>query len=284
VFGVLCALDSVPSQLDESVSGLFTLLADLIAFELEADEREQAQAAVVEDVRQTAEQRDRFLAAVAHDLRNPLTVIRGHAELIRRTADRGGPIPPQRVLSSIDTIHKMTDRMQVAIGEVLDLTHMQLNRSLDLHRTSVDLARLVREVVAQQAQTSRRHQVQVEGLASLVGGWDQARLARVVQNLIGNAVRYSPDGGTVTVTIAERSGPAGELAVVQVADHGLGIPEADLPRIFEQFHRGGNVVDRIDGTGIGLFSVRQIVEQHGGSVTVESREGAGTTFTVILPR
>jgi len=103
---------------------------------------------------------------------------------------------------------------------------------------------------------------------------------RVLGNLVSNALAYSPRGGAVTVTVdRERD----EWAILQVSDHGLGIPATDLPHIFERFHRGGNVAGRIAGSGIGLAAVRQIVEQHGGTITVESREGKGSTFTVRLP-
>jgi signal transduction histidine kinase len=282
MFGVLCALDSQSSTLTEEVFGLFNLLADLIAFELEAAEQEQANAVAAEEAVQTVIQRDQFLSAIAHDLKNPLTVIRGHASLMQRLALRDQNITSERVRISTQAINHMTDRMLTAIDEVMDLTHMQLNRSLDLKLASTDLGLLVREVAAEQ-QTSAHRRIEVQGVESLVGEWDEARLNRVVQNLVGNALRYSPDGSIVTVTIARQSGPDGDHAVVRVVDQGVGIPDADLPHIFEQFRRGSNVINRIAGSGVGLFSVRQIVEQHGGTITAESREGQGSTFTVRLP-
>ncbi len=129
---------------------------------------------------------------------------------------------------------------------------------------------------------TERQGLDVEGVASLVGAWDRPRLTRALQNLIGNAAQYSPEG-VITNTVERKTAPRGELAVIRVADRGVGIPSADLPRIFEQFRRGSNVIGLVGGTGIGLFSVRQIVEQHGGTVTVESREGQGSTFTISVP-
>jgi signal transduction histidine kinase len=115
----------------------------------------------------------------------------------------------------------------------------------------------------------------------LVGLWDTMRLARVLGNLLDNAIKYSPAGGTITVALGRDERAEGAWAMLAVRDQGMGIPAADLPHIFERFHRGSNVVGRI--AGIGLATARQIVEQHGGTITVESRPNKGSTFTVRLP-
>lgn len=173
--------------------------------------------------------------------------------------------------------------MAASIDELMDLARLRMDRSLELHRQPTDLAALVREVAAEHPQATDRHRIHVEGEGSLMGSWDRVRITRVVQNLIGNAVRYSPDGGTITANVERQTDESGTWAVVRIVDQGVGVPSEDLPRIFEQFHRGTNVIGKVGGTGIGLFSVRQIVEQHGGKVTVESQEGQGSTFTVYLP-
>jgi signal transduction histidine kinase len=109
------------------------------------------------------------------------------------------------------------------------------------------------------------------------------RLGRVLVNLLSNAIKYSPSGGDIVVSVGEVERDGARLARLSVSDHGLGVPAADLPVIFERFQRARNVEGRIGGTGIGLASVRQIVEQHGGSISATSTEGAGSTFTVLLP-
>jgi signal transduction histidine kinase len=130
------------------------------------------------------------------------------------------------------------------------------------------------------------HRLRIEtDLAELAGSWDRARLARVVDNLLANAIKFSPGGGPITVSIRleqERPGEA-EWAALAVRDSGVGIPAAELARIFERFQRASNVIGTIEGTGIGLASARHIVESHGGILTVESEEGRGSTFTVRLP-
>jgi signal transduction histidine kinase len=108
---------------------------------------------------------------------------------------------------------------------------------------------------------------------------DAIRLARVLDNLLGNAIKYSPKGGEIAVGVTRE----GRWAVLTVADEGMGIPAEDRSLIFEQFHRGRNVAGQMAGTGVGLAFVRRVVEQHGGNISVESQEGVGSTFTVRLP-
>jgi signal transduction histidine kinase len=112
---------------------------------------------------------------------------------------------------------------------------------------------------------------------------DETRAHRVLANLLTNAIKYSPDGGPVRVTIKETDGPDGKAALLVVRDEGLGIPQGDLPYVFDRFHRGANVVGRFSGTGIGLASARDLVELYGGTISVESEEGNGSTFVVRLP-
>jgi signal transduction histidine kinase len=102
-------------------------------------------------------------------------------------------------------------------------------------------------------------------------------------NLLANAVKYSPGGGTITVTLDVEEGRGTRMAVIRVSDPGIGIPEGELARVFERFYRASNVSSRIDGTGIGLTGARYIAQRHGGDVSVESVLGEGTTFTVKLP-
>jgi signal transduction histidine kinase len=282
-FGVLCALDPDPAPLDEQQLKQFKLLASLIAFELEADEQEQHRTEQVDRERAAFAVRDEFLASVAHDLKNPLTSIQGFAALAQRLTDRGEAMPLDRLRVSLRNIERSAVRMSASIDELVDLAHLRMNKSLELQPAPIDLMALVREVATEYQQASAAHPITVSGPESVVGTGDQARLTRVIQNLLGNAIRYSPKGGAITVAVERQVRGDAAWAVIRVTDQGLGVPAADLPRIFDQFHRGANVERQFSGTGIGLFSVRQIVEQHGGTVTVESTEGCGSTFTVVLP-
>jgi signal transduction histidine kinase len=155
-----------------------------------------------------------------------------------------------------------------------------MDRPLQLDLQPTDLVALARGSIAEQQAASERHRIVLDAEpAEVVGQWDATRLGRVLGNLLENAVKYSPAGGEVRVEVRREAG----WAVVRVADQGLGIPAADLPHIFERFRRAGNVVGQVPGTGLGLAVVRQIVEQLGGSVDVDSQAGLGSTFTVRLP-
>ncbi len=227
--------------------------------------------------------RDEFLASAAHDLRNPLTAIRGAAQLLQRQAARGA-VPPEQLARLARHIETSTSQMAALVDELLDLARLQVGRSLELERHSTDLVALVARVVADCQETTTAHELRFESaVPRLEGLWDGARLERVVGNLLANAIKYSPAGGVVVVQTREVAAADARWAELQVQDHGMGIPRDELPRIFDRFYRGSRVVGQIRGSGIGLAAVRQIVEQHGGTVVVESAEGAGAVFTVCLP-
>jgi phycocyanobilin:ferredoxin oxidoreductase len=229
-------------------------------------------------------QKEEFLATVAHDLKNPLTALGGFVQLLQGRAQRGAPLAPDRVVEMTEQMEASTDKMAAMLDELLDLTHLQMGRPLELRRRPTDLVALAREAVTAQQGRTVRHRIRVETRVDrLVGVWDPSRLGRVLDNLLENAIKYSPAGGDVVVRIDQTASADEAWAHIDVVDQGLGIPPADLPHVFERFHRGANVVGRILGTGIGLAGVHHIVAQHGGTVTVESREGVGSAFSVRLP-
>jgi PAS domain S-box-containing protein len=228
--------------------------------------------------------REEFLSSASHDLKTPLTTIRGLAQLTQRRAQRLEGPEAARVAEGLRKIDVTAGKMASLINELLDVACLQMGKPLDLDRRPTDLVALARQLTAEQQTTSDRHRIRVEAqVPELTGAWDTMRLERVLANLLSNAIKYSPEGGEVLVRVAREDRRDGSWALLTVRDPGLGIPKSDLPRIFERFHRASNVVERIAGTGIGLASVHQIVAQHGGSVAVTSKEGAGTTFTVRLP-
>jgi signal transduction histidine kinase len=143
---------------------------------------------------------------------------------------------------------------------------------------------LARAVAERHQQLTTRHAIRLELPESgLVGAWDPTRLDRAVSNLLSNAIKYSPNGGEVRVVLGRESVDGVEWATLAVHDRGIGIPRDDLERIFEPFHRADNVEGRVAGTGIGLSSARQVIEEYGGTLTATSEEGKGSTFTIRLP-
>jgi signal transduction histidine kinase len=239
--------------------------------------------AIVRDVtaqRTLERERGSFVAAVSHDLKSPLAAISGQAQLLQRKIEQLNLPDGATMARRLARIDETTYRMSRLIDDLLDVARLQMGRPLELNRQPVDLVALARQAVQQLQPTTTRHRLELSAAEpTLAGFWDPARIARVADNLLLNAIKYSPDGGDIAVGIA-RDGP---WAVMAVRDPGMGIPAADLPRIFERFHRGANVARKITGSGIGLAGSKQIVEQHGGSIEVESREGGGSTFTVRLP-
>jgi signal transduction histidine kinase len=225
--------------------------------------------------------RDEFLAAASHDLKAPLAAIQGLADLLELRLARRIPAPEAaRLVGDLGKIRGVARRMNAIVNELLDVARLRSGRLLQLERRPTDLVALARGMVAEAQASTDRHTLRVEtDLPALEGRWDGFRVERVLGNLLSNAVKYSPRGGDVVVRVARH----GTWAVLAVRDRGVGIPAADLPHLFERYHRARNVVGRTRGAGIGLHGARQIVEQHGGTIAVESREGQGSTFTVRLP-
>jgi PAS domain S-box-containing protein len=236
---------------------------------------------VTERMQREAE-RAAFVAAMTHDLKSPLTTVQGATQLLARRAQRSGGMTPEQLSAGLAPIQAATGRMITMLNELLDVARIQQGQALELQLADCDLVTLCREVIAEQQLLTTRHTLRLDtSEATLVGRWDQSRLERVLRNLLANAVKYSPEGGPVAVAL-RRDEAAGQ-AVLTVSDQGLGIPAGDLPNLFRAFRRGRNVRDRISGSGIGLVSVQQVVEQHQGMVAVVSEEGQGSSFTVRLP-
>ncbi|GEM_PF-571446 len=243
-----------------------------------------AERAAREETAAALHMRDEFLGAVAHDLRSPLTTVQGMAQLLLRQARRVAPPELPRLAAGLETIEITARKMTAMVQEILDLTQLEMGQQLTLTAAAVDLTALLQGAVRDAQQMTSQHRVVLQAPAQpLAGEWDGLRLERVFANLLSNAIKYSPDGGTISVTPAEIAAD-GEWCEVAVADEGMGIPAEDLPHIFERFYRAAGVTGRVMGTGLGLAGVKQIVEQHGGTISVESTVGAGSRFVVRLPR
>jgi signal transduction histidine kinase/DNA-binding NarL/FixJ family response regulator len=241
-------------------------------------------ARLYQEAREAVRARSEMLSAVTHDLKNPLGVIKGYTQQIQRRLARLN-LPAAACLDdNLSKIDAAATKMNKLLNDLLDTARLQADQQLDLNLGPLNLTTLTQQVVAEIQSTAPQHQIRVKVKAAKLSGiWDAGRLERVLQNLLGNALKYSPGGGAVVVTLAREQSADGAWAVLRVEDRGIGIPADDLPRIFERFQRARNVVGQFKGSGIGLSSARQIVEQHGGTITAASEEGAGTVFTVRLP-
>ena len=207
------------------------------------------------------------------------------SSLLQRHAARLPEADRARILPHAAGIGRVASRMTGQINELLDLMRLQMGEPLGLQRKPVDLVRLLADLVAEYQQESDRHTLHfAPAVASLIGHYDPARLERAFVNVLANAIKYSPRGGEILITLQAEDQRGDGWITIRIRDQGIGIPTADLPRVFDRFYRASNVSDQITGTGLGLAGVRQVVEQHGGTVGIESSEGAGATVTIRLPR
>lgn len=221
--------------------------------------------------------KDEFLSVASHELRTPLTTVKGYTQLLTQI---GNDIDPEERLLHLRAILGEIDRMMGLISELLDVSRIETNRlMLDLQPTRwVEL--IERQASAFRLQFPKRRIVLNIAGPDVVVEVDPLRMRQVIDNLLSNAIKYSPEATDIEIEVAQVDG----LVRTSVTDRGIGIPQDELPQLFERFHRARNVSSRYyGGLGLGLYIARAIVEAHGGKVTVVSEEGKGSTFTISIP-
>jgi len=225
-------------------------------------------------------QREQFMAIASHELRTPITALKASVQfmallLAQPRSDSGD------VRRYVDIMNGEVGRLDELVRDLLDMSRIQQGR-LRMRRKPIDLASLGQRVMERVEQTLPRrnqHRFVFDAPQPVEGSWDPTRLDQVLTNLLTNAVKYSPEGGMVALGIYQR----GEDAELIVRDEGIGIGPEELAQLFEPFSRGVTAMRTATGSGLGLYIAAQIVEQHGGEITVNSRPGSGTTFIVRLP-
>lgn len=262
---------------EEAMLSLNHTLEERVALrtaELEAARNELNDALQAE--RELGELKSRFVGMVSHEFRTPLGVTMSAVEVIRHYDEQ---LSADKRRELCDDIYSATRNMASLMEHVLLLGRVEAGK-LGFKPTSLDLMGLIRKIVDEQLSISEnRCPIEVESMGEMDGAMgDEALIRHILGNLISNAVKYSPNGQRVTVKV-ERKGAG---AVCSIADRGIGIPEKDQAHLFESFNRASNVGD-IPGTGLGLVIVKRCVEFHGGSISLVSAAGQGTTFTVVLP-
>ncbi|MFQ5904187.1 MAG: sensor histidine kinase [Candidatus Binatia bacterium] len=279
IFVVLTLLQGMSSSLLDSdlllripfvfgVSILYGYLAEQVKREKRRAEKSE----------ETDRLKRQLVSALAHDIKNPLGVIMGYAENV---ASRLEGLPEgKEILEPLQRIQDNTQRIVKLVTGFLDASKAEAGK-LEVVQLPVQLNLLIREVGQQQMGDLRKKNLSLsvdldDHLPEIMG--DEAQLDRVLWNLIGNAIKFTPMGGKITVTSRLENGHV----CVSVKDTGMGIPKDELPLLFSEFRRLKGTA-KIEGTGLGLFIVKTVVEAHGGTVAVESKEGQGTTFSIRFP-
>jgi signal transduction histidine kinase len=224
--------------------------------------------------------RDEFLAMASHDMRTPLQAILANLQLAGRRlerADDGDREARAQLAQNLSQAEHTTGRMTRLVGDLLDTAMLRSGHDLPLEFTVLDVVELANRVAAEHQAGTDTHTIVVRGSAEPLSS-DRPRLERVLDNLVENAIKYSPDGGEVTIQLEadERE------TTIAVRDRGVGIPREELESIFEPYYRASNVAT-MPGIGLGLAGSRSVVRQLGGDLTVESSVGEGSTFVIRVP-
>lgn len=271
-FGVLCALDPKPSSLTEDVFRIFNLLASLIAFELEADERRRSGEAELAEEHAVGAARERFMGAITHDLRTPLTAIKATAQMVLRTAWL-----PAEARPDVRLIVDSSNRIAGLVSDLLDFTRGRIGSGMPVQLRPTDVGEMCRQLIGevQSAYPERVIALTVQG--NTEAAVDPVRFGQAISNLVSNALQHSRAGSAVHVRL--EGSDAGLLFEV----HNAGAIAVDaLGRIFDPFRRA-QTPSKQGGLGLGLYIVRQIVEAHRGAIEVTSTPAEGTTFSLRLP-
>ena len=243
-----------------------------------AEELEEAN----HQLKDTDQLKDRFLSVASHELKTPITSIRGQAQLaIRRLAKQKTTSPEIAGMSTtLEKINEQTTRLTTLIDELLDVSSIRAGK-VELHKREFELVALCQSVVEDQQLLTDRTITLTSETPTVPIVADRDRLSQVVTNLVTNAIKYSPDGSEVQVRLSQSD----TQACIEVQDHGKGIADKQLPHIFDTFYRTPDAqASSKFGLGLGLAICKDIVERHGGRIWVESKVGKGSTFFVELPK
>ncbi len=261
-------------ELRQSHQGLERRVAERTAELLEANKRLRREVA---ERKRAEEVRDEFLSVAAHELKTPMTSLRGFAQVLLEQLDRKDTPTPDRLDTALRAIDRQTEKLAGLVSQLLDISRLDAGR-LVLERTATDMMVMVESVAQNARARSRRHVIEIRGPAALTAFIDPMRLEQVLTNLVDNAIKYSPGGGTIEI---EFSAQAGRLRI-SVGDHGIGVPAERRERMFERFYQA-HADQHFGGMGLGLYISRQIVELHGGRIEADFPDGWGTRLHVTLP-
>jgi PAS domain S-box-containing protein len=278
--GVLGVYFDAPRALDTDERGLLFALGELGAQAIDRARLYESEQAARADAEAAVHAQEEFLSIAAHELRTPVAAIKATAQLAER-AIRRGSLDPERTTRHLQSIARSSDRLGALIEDLLDVSRLRTGR-LVIRRQTLDLGPLIQEVVDRYVGTASVHRFETDlPPAPVLVDADPLRLEQVLDNVLSNAVKYSPEGGMIAIGLRSQDGHA----LLTVTDHGIGVPVGQEERIFEVFGRASNAAaHQIQGLGLGLSICRQLVEMHGGRMWASGRgEDAGLAISVELP-
>jgi two-component system, chemotaxis family, CheB/CheR fusion protein len=229
-----------------------------------------------EATRDLLNKKDEFISIASHELKTPVTSLKAALQIMERASIKGDSI--KTVDAFIKKAIKQVDKLTELIKDLLDVTKIQSGK-LVLRKTNFVLDELLEECVEEIQADSNKHKITIEGYRNIEVHADRNRMEQVVINLISNAIKYSPDGDKVIISVEKLD----QGIKVSIADFGIGIPENNLPHIFDRFYRVDETSQRYAGLGLGLFISAEIVRQHGGHISIDSSVGKGSTFWFVIP-
>ncbi|MHB1416797.1 MAG: PAS domain-containing sensor histidine kinase [Chloroflexota bacterium] len=257
VRAVLCSASPVRGA-DEQVVGVVAILQD------------------ISDLKEFEREKDEFVAIASHELKTPLTVLKGYVNLLERRLERAADLHKDEMTTrTLAILDQQVNRLNRLIFDLVDVSKVQAGR-LDLQMVRFDLGKMTQEVADRLQVTVPSRVFETTAREGIIVEGDPHRLEQVLHNLLSNAVKATPEDGRIAVSV----GPVDGQAVTRVTDNGTGIPEEVQPRVFQRFVRGHH---ESEGSGLGLFISKGIVEQHGGRIWFESEVGKGTSFYYSLP-
>ncbi|MBI2940389.1 MAG: PAS domain S-box protein [Chloroflexi bacterium] len=278
LIGLLAVGTHRPHRFTEDDARLLQLVADRVALAIdharlyEAEQRARAEAEAAVHVR------DEFLSIAAHELRTPVTSLRGFAQLMVRLIDKEGAVDPVRLRRAFQVIDQQSVKLSRLVSQLLDVSRLEAGK-LILDRAATDVSSLVESVAAGARVTTSQHVIVVSAPSNVRALVDPLRLEQVVANLVDNAIKYSPTGGQIDVEVSQ---PTHDTVCLSVTDRGIGIPPESRERIFDRFYQA-HAGSGTEGMGLGLYISHQIVQLHGGQIAAQFPSDGGTRFVVTLP-
>jgi PAS domain S-box-containing protein len=234
----------------------------------------------VASLKEAERMRDEFVSIVSHELRSPLTPIRGFAQVVERELQKQGTNP--QLVEWLQTLQRHADRMTRLVDDLLDVSRLRAGR-LQIRREVTDLVRICRTVVDSRQQTTEQHTLLLDSeVSELQADVDGDRILQVLDNLVGNAVKYTESG---RITIELRLSADEHDALITVIDQGTGIPQEEREYLFNPFYRSRNASESaVPGLGLGLFICSELIQAHDGTIEIVDAPNGGTAFSIVLPR